>query len=69
MKYVAIVNRFMSDVEVKHIAKFESGLIDFLTLNYPEIGKEIINTGVMSAEAEENLKKAIQEFKASFVAE
>lgn len=69
MVIYAIVNRYMSDVETKNIGKFESGLIDFLSLNYPEIGKGIAETGDMSAENEDKLKKAILEFKASFVAE
>jgi len=69
MVIYAIVNRYMSDVETKNIGKFEAGLIDFLSLNYPEIGKGIAETGDMSAENEDKLKKAILEFKASFVAE
>ncbi len=69
MTIYAIVNRYMTDVETKDIIKFEAGLVDFLGLNYPEIGKAIIETGEMSAENEEKLKKAITEFKASFVVE
>lgn len=69
MVIYAIVNRFMADVETKDISKFEAGLVDFLGLNYPEIGKGITETGELSAENEEKLKKAIVEFKASFVVE
>ncbi|MCA0385492.1 MAG: F0F1 ATP synthase subunit alpha [Firmicutes bacterium] len=69
MVIYAIVNRYMADVETKNIGKFEAGLVDFLSLNYPEIGKNIVETGDMTAENEDKLKKAILEFKASFVAE
>jgi len=69
MTIYAIVNRYMTDVETKNITKFEAGLVDFLGLNYPEIGKAIVETGEMSADNEDKLKKAITEFKASFVAE
>ena len=47
----------------------EMGLLDFLGLNYPEIGKSIAELGEMTSETEEKLKKAITEFKASFVVE
>lgn len=69
MTIYAIVNRYMSDIEPKHITKFEAGLLEFLNQSYPEIGKSIKETGDMSSEIEEMLKKAIVEFKASFVAE
>jgi F-type H+-transporting ATPase subunit alpha len=69
MVIYAIVNRFMTDIETKDISKFEAGLIDFLGLNYPEIGKSIHETGELSAENEDKLKKAIVEFKASFEVE
>ena len=69
MTIYAIVNRYMSDIEPKHITKFEAGLLEFLNQGYPEIGKSIKETGDMASEIEETLKKAIVEFKASFVAE
>ena len=69
MVIYAIVNKNMTDVETKDIPKFEMGLLDFLGLNYPEIGKSIAELGEMTSETEEKLKKAITEFKASFVVE
>ena len=69
MVIYAIVNRYMTDIETKNISKFEAGLVEFLTVNYPEIGKSIAETGELNAENEDQLKKAIIEFKASFVVE
>ena len=69
MSIYAIVNRYMIDVPVAHISKFEAGLLDFLDLTYPEIGKHILETGEISADNEALLKKAIVEFKANFVVE
>ena len=69
MTIYAIINKYMSDIEPKHIGKFESGLVDFLNLSYPEVGKAIKEIGEMSPEIEELLKKGINEFKASFVVE
>ncbi len=65
----AIVNRFMTDIAVKDISKFEDGLVEFLLLNHPEIGKGIAETGELSPESEAQLKEAINKFKASFVVE
>ncbi|HSN65275.1 MAG TPA: F0F1 ATP synthase subunit alpha, partial [Fusibacter sp.] len=69
MVIYAIVNKNMTDVETKDIPKFETALLDFLGLNYPEIGSSIAELGEMTSENEEKLKKAITEFKASFVVE
>lgn len=69
MVIYAIVNRYMTDIETKDISKFEAGLVEFLTVNYPEIGRAIMETGELNAENEDQLKKAIIEFKASFVVE
>jgi len=69
MVIYAIVNKSMTDVETKDIPKFEVALLDFLALNYPEIGSSIAELGEMTSENEEKLKKAITEFKASFVVE
>ncbi len=69
MAIYAIVNRYMTDIAVKNISRFESELIEFLNLNYPEIGKSIAEQGELTPEFEEKLKSAIVEFKAGFVVE
>ncbi|MDK2867770.1 MAG: F-type H+/Na+-transporting ATPase subunit alpha [Clostridiales bacterium] len=69
MVIYAVVNKHMVDVAVKDIQKFETGLIEYLKLNNPEIGKSIAETGVLSDEMETKLKSAIEAFKSSFTAE
>lgn len=69
MMIYAVVNKYLMDVEVKDIQRFEAEYVDFLDTNYPEIGKSIVETGVLSDEMEEKLKAAIAEFKASFEVE
>ncbi|GAU75708.1 F0F1 ATP synthase subunit alpha [Fusibacter sp. 3D3] len=69
MMIYAVVNKYLMDVEVKDIRRFESEYIDFLDTNYPEIGKSIVEAGALSDEMEEKLKAAIAEFKASFEVE
>jgi len=63
----AVVNKYMTDVAVKDIHKFEKELISYLDENAPEIGKSIVETGKLSEEMEEKLKTSIESFKASFV--
>ena len=67
MVIYAVINKYMADVDVKNIRKFEEGLIDFLSLNEPEIGKSIAETGALSDDMEEKLKSAINAFKSGFV--
>ncbi|MDD2231172.1 MAG: F0F1 ATP synthase subunit alpha, partial [Candidatus Cloacimonetes bacterium] len=64
--YTAI-NGFLDDVTLTEVAKFESDFIKFLRTNHAEIGKAIKETKVLSAETEELLKKAIKEFKDTFI--
>jgi len=63
----AVVNKYMADIAVKDIHKFEKELINYLDVNAPEIGKSVTETGKLSEEMEEKLKTSIQSFKASFV--
>ncbi len=64
--YTAI-NGHIDDVAMTDVAKFESDFIKFLRTNHPEIGKTIRETKVLSAETENALKAAIQEFKETFI--
>lgn len=69
MMIYAVVNKYLMDVEVKYIRRFEAEYLEFLNTNYPEIGKSIVETGALSDEMEEKLKAAIVEFKAGFEVE
>ena len=59
----AATNRYLSDVPVEEIKKFEKDMYVFMDTHHPEIGKEIKATGKLEADAEEKLKAAIEEFK------
>jgi F-type H+-transporting ATPase subunit alpha len=67
MVIYAVVNKHMADIAVKDIQKFESGFVEYLKLNAPEIGKSIAETGNLSEEMETKLKSAIEAFKTGFV--
>ncbi|MDN5351673.1 MAG: F-type H+/Na+-transporting ATPase subunit alpha [Clostridiales bacterium] len=68
MAIYAIVNRYMADIDPSDIRAFETGLVDYLDMHHPEVGKSILETGVLSAEMEEKLKEGITAFKATFKA-
>lgn len=61
-------NGHIDDVEVSQIAKFEQDYLRFIKTNYAEIPKSIREKKVLDSETEAALKKALKEFKGSFVA-
>ncbi|MBQ7360217.1 MAG: F0F1 ATP synthase subunit alpha [Lachnospiraceae bacterium] len=63
--YVA-TNKYLLDVEVEDITRFEKELFEFLDTKYPEVPNAIATEKVISDETEVTLKKAIEEFKAGF---
>ena len=63
--YVA-TGKYLLDVEVDQITRFEQEFFTFLDKKYPEIPKAIRTEKVISDETDALLKKAITEFKAEF---
>ena len=63
--YVA-TKKYLLDVPVADITRFESEFFEFLDAQYPEIPQSIKEQQVMSDEIEAKLVKAIDEFKKSF---
>ena len=61
-----VTNKYLLDVPVEEITRFESEFFEFLDTKYPEVPNAIATEKVISDETEETLKKAIGEFKASF---
>ena len=61
-----VTNKYLLDVPVEDITRFESEFFEFLDTKYPEIPTAIATEKVISDETEDTLKKAIDEFKASF---
>jgi len=63
--YVAI-NGYLDDIPLDRASLFETRFNQFMEANYPEVGTTIAQTKDLSPETEEELKKAIIEFKQSF---
>ena len=61
----AVTNDLLSDIPVNNISRFETELFQFININYPEIGKKILENGDFTQE----LTSAIKEFKKKFVIE
>ncbi|MDE5931290.1 MAG: F0F1 ATP synthase subunit alpha [Lachnospiraceae bacterium] len=62
----AATNKYLLDVAVEDITRFETELFDFLDTKYPEIPSSIAAEKVISEETEAKLRKAIEECKAQF---
>ena len=62
----AATNKYLLDVDVEAITRFEEEFFAFVDTKYPEIPASIADTKIISEEMEDRLKKAIVEFKAQF---
>lgn len=61
-----VTRKHLLDVPVGDVTRFEKEFFEFLDTKYPEVPSAIADEKVISDETEEKLKKAIDEFKASF---
>ena len=61
-----VTNKYLLDVPVADITRFESEFFEFLDTKYPEIPNAIAQEKVISDETDGKLKKAIEEFKKQF---
>lgn len=62
----AVTNKYLIDIPVDQITRFEKEFFEFLDSKYAEIPNAIGTEKVISDETEVNLKKAIEEFKSRF---
>ena len=63
--YVA-TNKYLLDIPVEDITRFEREFFEFLDTKYPDVPSAIAQEKVISEDTETKLKKAIDEFKAQF---
>lgn len=62
----ATTNKFLLDIPVDEIPRFEEEFFEFVSSKYPEVPASIQAEKVISEETEGRLVKAIEEFKAAF---
>ena len=63
----AVTKRFLLDVPVEDITRFEKEFFDYLDTKHPEIPEAIAEEKVISDATEEKLVKALNDFKAEFL--
>ena len=60
---------FLDDFDASFVVKFEAELYPFVEASYPQIFENIRSTSKIDDETKALMKKALEEFKASFIAE
>ena len=61
-----VTNKYLLDIAVEDITRFESEFFEFLDTKYPEVPNAIAKNKEIGDETDAKLKKAIEEFKAQF---
>lgn len=62
----AVTHKYLLDIAVEDITRFETALFEFLNTKYSEIPEAIQTEKVISEETESKLQAAIEEFKKQF---
>ena len=61
-----VTNKYLLDIPVEDITRFEQEFFEFLDTKYPEVPSAIAQNKEISEETDEKLRKAVEEFKAQF---
>lgn len=61
------INGYLDDVPIEDVTKFEQDFLKFMRSNYAEVAKTIREKKVLDADTEAGIKKAVKEFKDTFV--
>jgi F-type H+/Na+-transporting ATPase subunit alpha len=66
MSIWAVSNGYLDDLPIEKVQAFESDLLEHMRTRHSQVGDTIRSTGKLESDTEEALKKAVEEFKASF---
>ena len=61
--FYTAISKFLLDIPVEHIKRFEKEFLEYMDSSYPQIIHEISSTKELSGELEEKVMNAISEFK------
>jgi F-type H+-transporting ATPase subunit alpha len=61
-----VTNKYLIDVPVEDVTRFEQELFEFLDTKYPEVPNSIAKEKQISDETDAKLRKAVEEFKSQF---
>ena len=62
----AVINNFLKDIPVERVGEYEKELFKYISEKYPNITDSIKAEKVLTPENEDNLKRVLTEFAASF---
>ena len=62
----AVMNGYLADIDVKDVAKFNEGLVKYVQDKEPQIITSIKDKKELKSEIEEELRKAVEDYKAWF---
>lgn len=62
----AVMNGYLADIELKDVARFNEGLVKYVTEKNSNIIRSIQDTKELRAETEDELRKAIEDYKTWF---
>lgn len=63
----AATRKFLMDIELSDIHKFETGLMEFVETMYPDILTDLVKDSGLTGELDKRLEDAIGEFKTDFM--
>ena len=66
MIFYAAVGKLLDGIDIHALAGFEKGLYEHMDAMHPSVSKAIRESGVLSDETEEELRKGIEEYKLEF---
>jgi F-type H+-transporting ATPase subunit alpha len=66
MIFYAAVEKYLDAIGPEQVAAFEEGLFPYIDAQHPDVGRSIRETGALSAEAEAQLKKGIEDYLKEF---
>ena len=64
----AAVNGYLADIDISDIKDFEKALFEHMDSIYPELGRNVAETGELAPDLEESLKDGIEDCKKEFLA-
>ncbi|MCG8550137.1 MAG: F0F1 ATP synthase subunit alpha [Desulfobacterales bacterium] len=62
----AVINKYLMDIPVEQVKRFESEILRFVDENYPKVPGAIRDTGKLEKDTEDLLNEAIAKFKENF---
>ena len=65
----AVTHNYLKDIAVSDVLEFQNEMFDFIAESHPDITETIRTQKVLTPEAEDELKDALNEFVKKFLAE